>query len=66
MHNIQNYSFNNVKGFLKKRKKNVEGNKPFEMKDKDEVRKKKYRDQRNFGKGLEKEIKKRRKNGKKL
>ena len=28
------------------------------MKDNDEVRKKNYRDQRNFGKGLEKEIKK--------
>ena len=54
------------KDFSKKEKKNVEGNKPFEMKDNDEVRKKKYRDQRNFGQGLEKEIKKRRKNGKKL
>ena len=39
-HNIQNNSFNNVKGFLKKRKNNVEENRPFEMKDNDEVRKK--------------------------
>ena len=58
------------KDFSKKKKKwknNVEGNRPFEMKDNDEVRKKNYGDQRNFGKGLEKEIKKKkRENGKKL
>ena len=37
------------------------------MKDNDEVRKKNYGDQRNFGKGLEKEIKKKkRENGKKI
>ena len=67
MHNIQNNSFNNVKGFLKKRKNNVEGNRPFEMKDNDEeVRKKNYRDQRNFGKRLEKEIKIKHENSKKL
>ena len=40
MHNIQNNSFNNVKGFLKKKKKMLKETNLFEMKDNDEVRKK--------------------------
>ena len=66
MHSIQNNSFNNVKGFLKKRKNNVEGNRPFEMKDNDEVRKKIIGIKGTLERRLRKRLKKKRENGKKI